>query len=94
MAKREPTEGFEPTTRCSQILKQLFAYVRQRPFRTQVAMVNGSCVRRWPPMTAPNGVALPACGLEDRLDLRQEIAQQLRLAPSADELRTQPVAWR
>jgi hypothetical protein len=38
------------------------------------------------------------CGLEDRLDLRHEIAQQLRLAAPADEppltdRRTQPGAW-
>ena len=36
--------------------------------------------------------ALQACGLEDRLDLRAEIAQQLRLAtPTAEPL--QPRAW-
>ena len=43
--------------------------------------------------------ALVTCGLEDRLDLRHEIAQQLRLAAPADEAppthrRTQPGAWR
>ncbi len=37
--------------------------------------------------------ALQVCGLEDRLDLRAEIAQQLRLAAPTDEPR-QPSAWR
>jgi hypothetical protein len=37
--------------------------------------------------------ALQAVGLEDRLDLRAEIAQQLRLVTPTDEPR-QPRAWR
>ena len=37
--------------------------------------------------------ALQVCGLEDRLDLRAEIAQQLRLAAPTDEP-LQPRAWR
>jgi hypothetical protein len=37
--------------------------------------------------------ALQACGLEDRQDLRHEVAVQLRLAATADES-LQPRAWR
>ena len=37
--------------------------------------------------------ALESCGLSDRLDLRREIAEQLRLAAHTDQ-RTQPGAWR
>jgi hypothetical protein len=52
----EPTGRFELPTRCLQIRKQLFAYVRQRPLRTQVRRANGPDVRLWPPVTAPDGV--------------------------------------